>query len=121
MHRVVITGMGAVTPFGTGVKPLWDGVVENRLAITPIDTFDASPLSVHFAGQVHDFDPAGCLDKKDARIDEVVDEVYELFMDLEANDDQLDFPIHSYIEFFLKRRHVALSLAIVMTKVYMGS
>lgn len=32
MHRVVITGMGAVTPFGTGVKPLWDGVVENRLA-----------------------------------------------------------------------------------------
>lgn len=68
MHRVVITGMGAVTPFGTGVKPLWDGVVENRLAITPIDTFDASPLSVHFAGQVHDFDPAGCLDKKDARI-----------------------------------------------------
>ena len=67
MHRVVITGMGAVTPFGTGVKPLWDGVVENRLAITPIDTFDASPLSVHFAGQVHDFDPAGCLDKKDAR------------------------------------------------------
>lgn len=67
MHRVVITGMGAVTPFGTGVKPLWDGVVENRLAITPIDTFDASPLSVHFAGQVHDFDPTGCLDKKDAR------------------------------------------------------
>lgn len=67
MHRVVITGMGAVTPFGTGVKPLWDGVVENRLAITPIDTFDASHLSVHFAGQVHDFDPAGCLDKKDAR------------------------------------------------------
>ena len=67
MHRVVITGMGAVTPFGTGVKPLWDGVVENRLAITPIDTFDASSLSVHFAGQVHDFDPAGCLDKKDAR------------------------------------------------------
>ena len=67
MHRVVITGMGAVTPFGTGVKPLWDGVVENRLAITPIDTFDASPLSVHFAGQVHDFDPSGCLDKKDAR------------------------------------------------------
>ena len=67
MHRVVITGMGAVTPFGTGVKPLWDGVVENQLAITPIDTFDASPLSVHFAGQVHDFDPAGCLDKKDAR------------------------------------------------------
>ena len=67
MHRVVITGMGAVTPFGTGVKPLWDGVVENRLAITPIDTFDASTLSVHFAGQVHDFDPTGCLDKKDAR------------------------------------------------------
>ena len=33
------------------------------------------------------------LDKKDARIDEVVDEVYELFMDLEANDEQLDFPI----------------------------
>lgn len=67
MHRVVITGMGAVTPFGTGVKSLWDGIVENRLAITPIDTFDASPLSVHFAGQVHDFDPSGCLDKKDAR------------------------------------------------------
>lgn len=33
------------------------------------------------------------IDKKDARIDEVVDEVYELFMDLEANDEQLDFPI----------------------------
>ena len=33
------------------------------------------------------------IDKKDARIDEVVDEVYELFMDLDANDEQLDFPI----------------------------
>ena len=67
MQKVVITGMGAVTPFGTGVKPLWDGVVENRLAITPIDAFDPSRLSVHFAGQVHDFDPSGYLDKKDAR------------------------------------------------------
>lgn len=67
MQRVVITGMGAVTPFGVGTAALWNGLVENRLAITPITAFDPSRLNVYFAGQVPDFDPTAYLEKREAR------------------------------------------------------
>lgn len=67
MRKVVITGVGAVTPYGVGVDALWKGLVENKLAISPITLFDASRLSVQFAGQVPDYEPTDYLDKKDAR------------------------------------------------------
>lgn len=66
-QRVVITGMGAVTPMGVGVSALWEGLCAGRLAISPIQAFDPSRLSVHFAGQALDFKAEEHFDKRDVR------------------------------------------------------
>jgi len=65
-RRVVITGIGAITPVGHGADGLWDGVIHNRSAVREIDRFDASPFPSRIAAQV-DFDPADHLDAKRAR------------------------------------------------------
>lgn len=66
-RRVVITGIGAVTPIGTGADGLWAGVMANRSAVRPIDRFDASPFPSRLAAQIDDFDPADHLDARRAR------------------------------------------------------
>ena len=53
-RRVVITGLGAVTPLGNNVSDTWTGVKENRLGISLIDRFDAADLPIKVAGQVKD-------------------------------------------------------------------
>ena len=65
-RRVVITGIGAITPIGTGADGLWDGVMRNESAVREIDRFDASPFPSRIAAQV-DFDPADHLDARRAR------------------------------------------------------
>jgi len=65
-HRVAITGIGPITPIGTGVEALWNGVRAGDSAIRTIDRFDASPFSSHVAGQI-DFDPIDHLSPKQAR------------------------------------------------------
>ncbi|HEY8170825.1 MAG TPA: beta-ketoacyl-[acyl-carrier-protein] synthase family protein [Candidatus Limnocylindria bacterium] len=66
-RRVVITGIGAVTPIGNGVEGLWDGVLANRSAVRAIDRFDPGPFPSRMAAQINDFDPADHLDPKRAR------------------------------------------------------
>ncbi len=66
-EKVVITGMGAVTPLGTGVEKFWDNLIAGKSGITNITKFDASDLPVQIAGEVTDFNPAGYMDKKQAR------------------------------------------------------
>jgi len=66
-RRVVITGIGAVTPIGTGSDGLWAGVLANRSAVRAIDRFDPSPFPSRIAAQIDDFDPADHLDAKRAR------------------------------------------------------
>jgi 3-oxoacyl-[acyl-carrier-protein] synthase II len=66
-RRVVITGIGAITPIGTGADGLWDGVMADRSAVRVIDRFDASPFPSRIAAQVDDFDPAAHLDARRAR------------------------------------------------------
>ena len=66
-RRVVITGIGAVTPIGIGAEGLWGGVLANRSAVRPLDRFDASSLPSRMAAQVDDFDPADHLDARRAR------------------------------------------------------
>lgn len=71
--RVVITGMGAVTPLGTGVEKFWEGIKANKLGISYIDMFDTTNVGVKVAGIVRDFDESayydvkGCFDKKEAK------------------------------------------------------
>lgn len=66
-RRVVITGLGAVSPFGIGAPTLWDGVKNGRSAIGPITLFDTKDYPVNFAGQARDFDPEKFFEKKEAR------------------------------------------------------
>ena len=56
--RIVVTGMGAVTPIGTGVDTYWNNLIAGVSGIAPITRFDTSLIPVHFAGEVKDFDPA---------------------------------------------------------------
>ncbi len=66
-RRVVITGMGAVTPLGNTVEETWAGIKACKSGIGPITLFDASVNKVHYAAEVKNFDPALYMDSKDAR------------------------------------------------------
>jgi 3-oxoacyl-[acyl-carrier-protein] synthase II len=67
MRRVAVTGIGAVTPIGSGADGLWAGVLANRSAVREIDRFDASPFPSRIAAQIDDFRPQDHLDLKRAR------------------------------------------------------
>jgi 3-oxoacyl-[acyl-carrier-protein] synthase II len=66
-RKVVITGIGPVTPVGTGVDDFWHGITTGRNGVREISRFDHSALSVSVAGEVPDFDPSAWLDPKEAR------------------------------------------------------
>jgi len=66
-RRVVITGMGAVTPIGIGVKDYWEGLVEGRNGVDLITYFDTTKFDTKFAAEVKGFNPEDYLDKKAAR------------------------------------------------------
>ena len=67
MRRVVVTGIGAVTPFGIGKDAFWEGLANGRSGVRRITRFDASELASQIAGEVPDFDPLQFMDRKDAR------------------------------------------------------
>ena len=66
-NRIVITGMGAITPLGNDVETLWDNILKGRSGIGKIEAFDASELPVQIAGEVKDFDPEAYMPKKLAK------------------------------------------------------
>jgi 3-oxoacyl-[acyl-carrier-protein] synthase II len=66
-RRVVITGIGAITPIGHGVEGLWQGILRAQSAVTPITRFDASPFSARIAAEVADFDPQVYLEGKQSK------------------------------------------------------
>ena len=65
--RVVITGMGALSPLGTDARSTWQGVREGRSGIDVIEAFDASPMASRIAGEVKGFDAAEAIGRKEAR------------------------------------------------------
>ncbi|ALS36990.1 3-oxoacyl-[acyl-carrier-protein] synthase II [Enterococcus rotai] len=67
MKRVVITGMGAVTPLGNTVKEYWQNLVNGKLGIAKITKFDSEDTGVALAGEVKDFDPSEVLDRKEQK------------------------------------------------------
>jgi 3-oxoacyl-[acyl-carrier-protein] synthase II len=66
-RRVVVTGMGAISPLGLSVPELWQGIVEARSGVGPITLFDASGFETRFAAEVKEFDPTRYMDRKEAR------------------------------------------------------
>jgi len=66
-RRVVVTGMGAVSPLGIGLSSLWGGVREGRSGIGKLEGFDTSDYQVHFGGEVSDFDPMQFVSRREAR------------------------------------------------------
>ncbi len=66
-RRVVITGMGMVSPLGNDLASSWDGIVNGRSGIGPVTHFDASAYATRIAGEIRDFDPTAFLPPKDAK------------------------------------------------------
>src|SRR6266568_3455548 len=66
-RRVVVTGMGAVTPVGLDVASSWDALVHGRSGIARVERFETDDLDVRIAGEVKNFDPTQYLDRKEAR------------------------------------------------------
>jgi 3-oxoacyl-[acyl-carrier-protein] synthase II len=66
-RRVVITGIGAITPIGTGVEGLWEGLRRRESAVRRIDRFDPSPFRSHIAAQVDGFEPETYMERNRAR------------------------------------------------------
>ena len=66
-RRVVITGIGLVSPLGTGTQKNWDALLKGKSGVSRISRFDVSDYTSKIAGQVADFDPLDFLDKKEIR------------------------------------------------------
>jgi 3-oxoacyl-[acyl-carrier-protein] synthase II len=66
-RRVVVTGMGAVTPLGLSVEAFWQALLRGESGARPIQGFDASALPTRFACELHGFDPLAYFDRKKAR------------------------------------------------------
>ncbi|AIQ52445.1 beta-ketoacyl-ACP synthase II [Paenibacillus sp. FSL R7-0331] len=67
MERVVITGMGVISPLGNTVEQFWDRLSSGKSGISPITSFDTARYKSKIAGQVRDFDPEGRFGRKEAR------------------------------------------------------
>lgn len=66
-RRVVITGMGAITPIGNSVEEFWNSIKEGKTGFGPITYFDTADYRCKLAAEVKDFDPTQYMDKKSAR------------------------------------------------------
>lgn len=67
MRRVVVTGLGAITPIGNSVEEFWSSVKQEKTGFAPITRFDTADYKVKLAAEVKDFDPEKYMDKKTAR------------------------------------------------------
>ena len=66
-RRVVVTGLGALTPIGNDISSFWQGLINGKSGAAPITYFDASKFKTHFACEIKNFDPLNHFDRKEAR------------------------------------------------------
>jgi 3-oxoacyl-[acyl-carrier-protein] synthase II len=67
MRRVVVTGLGAITPIGNTAKDFWDGLIHGKNGVGEITRFDSTKYKTHFATEVKGYDPLDFFDRKDVR------------------------------------------------------
>ena len=68
LNRVVVTGLGALTPLGNSVEETWKNILEGKSGAAPITLFDPSKFRTQFACEVKGFKAADYIDRKDARL-----------------------------------------------------
>ena len=66
-HRVVITGMGVISPVGLDVPTMWQNLIAGRSGIAPITLFETNGFGARIAGEAHGFDPTDHMAAKDVR------------------------------------------------------
>ena len=66
-QRVLVTGMGIISPLGLDVSSTWDGLIDGRSGVDFITAFDSEGYDTRFAAEVKGFDPEDYLDRKEAR------------------------------------------------------
>ena len=66
-RRVVVTGIGAITPIGNNLKDYWASLIKGESGAAPITLFDATHFKTNFACEVKDFVPTDFIDRKEAR------------------------------------------------------
>jgi 3-oxoacyl-[acyl-carrier-protein] synthase II len=66
-RRVVVTGLGALTPLGNSVEESWEGAITGKSGIGPITKFDSTAFNSRIAGEIKNFDPLQFVDKKEVR------------------------------------------------------
>jgi len=86
MHRVVITGVGVLTPVGIGVREFWKALKDGKNGISKITRFDPSEFKSQIAGEIKDFDPSKRLDAKDTKRYDLFT-LYALYTTVEAIED----------------------------------
>jgi len=83
MHRVVITGVGVVTPIGIGVQEFWRALKDGKSGVSRVTRFDPSRFKSQIAGEIKDFDPSKKLDPKETRRYDLFT-LYALYTTIEA-------------------------------------
>ncbi len=66
-RRVVVTGLGMISPLGIGTEPTWQGLIAGKSGVGPITRFDAGAFASRIAGEVRGFDPGNWIEKKEIK------------------------------------------------------
>jgi 3-oxoacyl-[acyl-carrier-protein] synthase II len=90
LKRVVVTGMGALTPIGNNVSDFWGNLIKGVSGAAPITRFDASKFKTQFACEVKDFNPTDFIDRKDARKQDPYTQYAMIASDQAIEDSNLD-------------------------------
>lgn len=91
MKRVVVTGLGAITPLGNTVKEFWDNIVAGKSGVGAITKFDTSKFKTNFAAEVKDFDAEAYVDKKELKKYDLYTQYAIAASDQAIKDSGLDF------------------------------